>query len=78
MLFVILLVAIAVAFGLGVYEGPKVKSLYATFSAARALASAKATIAKAEADAQALADAHKLVAANPAPAVAVTGPTGTK
>ena len=71
------LVVVAALAGLvvGAYEGPTLTKWYAAWKASKALADAKAIIAKAEADAAALEAAHKAVAAAPKP-VAPTGPTG--
>jgi hypothetical protein len=76
MAFVVVLVAVVVAFGIGVFEGPTVTKWYASWSNGRAIKAAQALVAKAEADAKALEAARKVVAAQPAKATP-TGPTGT-
>jgi len=76
------LVLAAVAVGclfLGGYGTPFTKSWVAKWQLKRAVANAKALVAKAEAEAQALTAAKAVVAANPAPTVAApTGPAATK
>lgn len=74
-MFFIVLIAVAVSFGLGVYLGPKVTALYASWSNSRAVKTAQALVAKADADVAALAAARKVVAAQPK--ATPSGPMGT-
>ena len=63
----------------GAFAWPHVSTLWASWSASKAVTAAKALIAKAEADAKALEAAKAVVAAAPAPVVAkpvATGATG--
>jgi hypothetical protein len=62
-----------VALAAGAFGWPHVKTLTASYTSSRAVKTAKALIAKAEADAKALAAARAVVAAAP---VAPAGPTG--
>lgn len=75
MLFFVVLLAVVVSFGLGVYLGPQVTKLYAGWSNSRTVKNAQSLIAKAEADAKALENARKVLAAQPK-APSPTGPTG--
>ena len=61
---------------LGGVVWPHVSTLWASWSASKAVTAAKALIAKAEADAKALEAAKAVVAAAPVAAKPVTGATG--
>jgi hypothetical protein len=71
---IVLIVTHAVAVAAGAFGWPHVQTLVASFKASRAVTTAKALVAKAEADAAALAAAKAVVAAQPKPGA--TGPTG--
>ena len=60
----------------GAFAWPHVSTLWASWSASKAVTAAKALIAKAEADAKALEAAKAVVAAAPVAAKPVTGATG--
>jgi hypothetical protein len=70
----VLVASHAAAAGLGVYAGPHVATLVAAWKGSRAVKTAAALVAKAEADAKALEAARAVVAAQPKPAA--TGPKG--
>lgn len=72
-----LIVTHLAAVGAGVFAGPHITTWVSGLSASRAVANAKALVAKAEADAKALEAAKKVVASQPTPVtVTVTGATG--
>ena len=75
----VLVVSHVVAAAAGAYTWPHLTTLLAAWKSSRAVADAKALIAKVEADAKALEAAKATVAAAPVVVVpaAVTGPTGT-
>lgn len=77
MTFYLILAAVAVGcLFLGGYGTPFTKAWVQKWQLKRAVANAKALVAKAEADAAALAKAKQVLASNPAP-TASTGPKGS-
>ena len=60
----------------GAFAWPHISTLWASWTASRAVTTAKALIVKAEADAKALEAAKAVVAAAPVAAKPVTGATG--
>ena len=76
MLTVITLILSHLAVGAaGIFAGPKLEAWFASLAAGKALKSAQAIVAKAEADAKALAAARAAIVAAHV-ATGATGPTG--